>query len=281
MKNIHLLPTDKPSRLFNDGIDLYLDDLMDRQGHPVTSYNIYITSDENIKEGDWVFNFEYNYIVRYDSKKHDDKFWYKKIILTTDKSLDCVQPIDDEFLEWFVKNPSCESIYVEKLYKNGYGNWYKNDSHFIPSETKYKIIIPKEEPKLELPQLGTKEFVNMCESIFGGKPKQETNLSKHLDSYPEYPGPRRSAIVSKQETLEEAAERIAKEHCSIRVNPNTTEFQVQQFIIKGAYWQAQRMYSEEEVISLIQFLSMNENFMDYTSVSKDAAKYYLEQFKKK
>ena len=43
----------------------------------------------------------------------------------------------------------------------------------------------------------------------------------------------------------------------------------------------QNMYSEEEVISLIQFLSMNENFMDYTSVSKDAAKYYLEQFKKK
>ena len=84
-----------------------------------------------------------------------------------------------------------------------------------------------------------------------------------------------------KETLEEAAERIAKEHCNIRVNPNTTEFQVQQFIIKGAYWQAQRMYSEEEVISLIQFLSMNENFMDYTSVSKDAAKYYLEQFKKK
>jgi hypothetical protein len=41
------------------------------------------------------------------------------------------------------------------------------------------------------------------------------------------------------------------------------------------------MYSEEEVISLIQFLSMNENFMDYTSVSKDAAKYYLEHFKKK
>jgi hypothetical protein len=43
----------------------------------------------------------------------------------------------------------------------------------------------------------------------------------------------------------------------------------------------QNMYSEEEVISLIQFLSMNENFMDYTSVSKDAAKYYLEHFKKK
>jgi len=41
------------------------------------------------------------------------------------------------------------------------------------------------------------------------------------------------------------------------------------------------VYSEEDIISLIQFLSMNEEFNGYTSVSKDTAKYYLEQFKKK
>jgi hypothetical protein len=35
-----------------------------------------------------------------------------KIILTTDQDLikDGVQAIDDEFLEWFVKNPSCEEV---------------------------------------------------------------------------------------------------------------------------------------------------------------------------
>ena len=34
------------------------------------------------------------------------------IILTTDQDLiaDGIQSIDDEFLEWFVKNPSCEYV---------------------------------------------------------------------------------------------------------------------------------------------------------------------------
>jgi hypothetical protein len=124
MKNIHILPTDKPSRVWTDlDGNFYL--------HPIPTtlffmQHIYITSDEEIKEGDWVFNFEYNYIVRYDSKKHDDKFWYKKIILTTDQDLikDGVQAIDDEFLEWFVKNPSCEFV------------------EYVGDDCYYEIIIP-------------------------------------------------------------------------------------------------------------------------------------------
>ena len=65
----------------------------------------------------------------------------------------------------------------------------------------------------------------------------------------------------KQETLEEAAERMAKEHCSIRVNPNTTEFQIQQFIIKGAKWQERQKeqdkskYSEEDMFTFSQWIS--------------------------
>ena len=110
--------------------------------------HIYITSNEEIKEGDWVFNFEYIYIVQYDSKKHDSKFWYKKIILTTDQDLikDGVQAIDDEFLEWFVKNPSCEEVEIEK-----YG--------YMPEEPyDYKIIIPKEEPKQETLEEAAHEY---------------------------------------------------------------------------------------------------------------------------
>jgi hypothetical protein len=72
---------------------------------------------------------------------HENKqVWIKKIILTTDQDLikDGVQAIDVEFLEWFVKNPSCESVKVE-------GHIYKGQD-----ETEYKIIIPKEEPKQRL-----------------------------------------------------------------------------------------------------------------------------------
>jgi hypothetical protein len=63
----------------------------------------------------------------------------KKIILTTDGDLikDGIQVIDDdEFLEWFVKNPSCERVEVsEDCFKPS------NMVYGINMEP-YKIIIP-------------------------------------------------------------------------------------------------------------------------------------------
>jgi hypothetical protein len=152
MKNIHLLPTDNYAPLVHS-TNKYGGYFKSEHYSPMKemgdSYqHIYITSNEEIKEGDWVFNFEYIYIVQYDSKKHDSKFWYKKIILTTDQDLikDGVQAIDDEFLEWFVKNPSCEEVEIEK-----YG--------YMPEEPyDYKIIIPKEEPKQETLEEAAHEY---------------------------------------------------------------------------------------------------------------------------
>ena len=52
---------------------------------------------------------------------------------------DGVQAIDDEFLEWFVKNPNCEEIEVVDVRNLGvYGSYYP-----------YKINIPKKETKQE------------------------------------------------------------------------------------------------------------------------------------
>ena len=39
------------------------------------------------------------------------------------------------------------------------------------------------------------------------------------------------------------------------------------------------MYTEKQVINIIQFLAQDEDFDTYTSVSKETAKYYLERFK--
>jgi len=75
--------------------------------------HIYITNDEEIKEGDWRYNSIDNTV--YQKKFDKTSFAYEyKIILTTDQDLikNGVQPIDDEFLEWFVKNPSCEDVEV-------------------------------------------------------------------------------------------------------------------------------------------------------------------------
>jgi len=140
MKNIHLLPTDKPSRLFKFANELHLDTIPKDY---YKKYNIYITSDEKIKEGDVVIhNFGMGYELEIpcdsDNLKSNTR---SKIILTTDQDLiaDGVQAIDDEFLEWFVKNPSCESVEVEKRYSD----------FTVDPFVGYKIIIPQEEPKQE------------------------------------------------------------------------------------------------------------------------------------
>jgi hypothetical protein len=63
--------------------------------------NIYVTNDEEIKEGNWFFDSSKG--VNYGIYKHVKGFinkTSKKIILTTDQDLikDGVQAIDDEFL---------------------------------------------------------------------------------------------------------------------------------------------------------------------------------------
>jgi hypothetical protein len=138
MKNVHILPTDKPSRLH------LIEDVLTFTNKYKTSVcdsevNIYITSEEAIKEGDWVIEFQKGddigevhfinseYVIASDIQK--------KIILTDNPDLiaEGVQAIDDEFLEWFVKNPSCERVEVfHQLHKD---------------EPLYQIILPQEEPK--------------------------------------------------------------------------------------------------------------------------------------
>ena len=77
----------------------------------------------------------------------------KKIILTTDQELisDGVQPIDDEFLEWFVKNPSCEEVEVGTYHVKG----------DISGKLHYKIFTPKEEPKSHIEYTNTDDCTSM------------------------------------------------------------------------------------------------------------------------
>jgi hypothetical protein len=135
MKNIHILPTDKLSRLFKVSGELKLTRNFDFYNGSEYQ-NIYITSDEEIKEGDWVI-WNKKIVKAIDT----DYYSAKKIILTTDQDLikDGVQAIDDTFLKWFVKNPSCEHVSVQKRYSD----------FTVEPFVGYKIIIPQEEPKQE------------------------------------------------------------------------------------------------------------------------------------
>jgi hypothetical protein len=170
-KNCWLISTDKPSRLLKTmpkgNLILAKENTF---GSKWENENIYITSDEEIKEGDWILD---NLIANKkpiivtkelleDGLLKEDK----KIILTTytDLIADGVQAIDDEFLEWFVKNPSCEWVEIKLQHQYhtskeyyidaGYVDCTKEQYNSIKSEIPtcplrilYKIIIPQEEPK--------------------------------------------------------------------------------------------------------------------------------------
>jgi hypothetical protein len=150
MTNIHLFPTHKPSRLWTNNLRrrLELDEFPEQHSTNIAKH-IYITNSEEIKEGDFII---VNEGVLYFYNPHQIKTNIdipsisilgendKKVILTTDQDLikDGVQAIDDEFLEWFVKNPSCEYVKI-----NVFPKFNLND------RKNYGIIIPKEETKQE------------------------------------------------------------------------------------------------------------------------------------
>jgi hypothetical protein len=149
MKNIFLLPTEESSRIgrFVDTQKLILRSEKDiPRGESV---NIYITSDEEVNVNDYVIvscseeeieevrvvTGYYNEQFLFDGKSQIHMNYCKKIIFTTDFRLaPNVQKIDDEFLEWFVKNPNCEFVHAYNDRVVGYE--YDN----------YTIIIPTEEP---------------------------------------------------------------------------------------------------------------------------------------
>jgi hypothetical protein len=131
--------------------------------------HIYITSDEFIEEDDFGLNLSTKEIVKYNGVKGLSSC-YKKIILTTDQDLikDGIQAIDDEFLEWFIKNPSCEYVEVSedyfKLSNMVYGH---NTEH-------YKIIIPKEPKPIHQQIIYIVGGEDRFREIANLKPKQET-----------------------------------------------------------------------------------------------------------
>jgi hypothetical protein len=247
MKNLHVLPTDKPSRLWTNNLRrrLELDEFPER--HPTNiAKHIYITSDQEPKEGDWVVeNHTFKrqpYIGKCFYPKNDGtvtdeilkrdllsvkyeghyetlalKHNCKKITLTTDQDLikDSVQAIDDEFLEWFVKNPSCERVEIETFEVEDYVG-FAGHTGYPTFHNEYKIIIPKEEPEQSV----------------------EEYTQQGLEKYFEEP---------EQETLEEAAEKYSQELLEAKTIQPHEKTWIKSMFIYIANWQAERMYSEEEV----------------------------------
>jgi hypothetical protein len=179
MKNIHIIPTDKPSRLVQRRITKEIKTSSLDNPQLWNNVNIYITSEQEIKEGDYVINNLDKLIGKsireLNSAEIKDRE-YSKIILTTDQDLikDGVQPIDNEFLEWFVKNPSCKWVEVKPILSNNGRAFYG-----------YKIIIPQEEPKQETLEEAIERLIelNRQDSFYEGAKWQAKRMYNDAECY--------------------------------------------------------------------------------------------------
>lgn len=226
MKNIYLLQTDKPSRLWTNNLRrrLELDEFPSQHPSNIAKH-LYITSDEVIKEGDYVFNLTSRYVYSI-TELWEIVSYERKIILTTDQELiaDGVQAIDEDFLNWFVENPTCEEVKMT----------YENDTDLYGCDFNYyKITIPKEKPKnvYKMP-LAVNNVTMSCTN----KPKK---------------------------TLEEESERIYPKHKGLTTVASNKIMLRRAAWIEGAKWQQEqdrwKTVSEETPPSNIELLVKSDN----------------------
>jgi hypothetical protein len=154
MKNIFLIPTENSSRLsIKDGVLI-----LHRQQWRKGTQNIHITSDSKFVRDEYITDgIE---VIKATPKLVDaqglvDRRDWKKILMTTDPDLikDGVHPIGEEFLQWFVENPTCIKVEVVYGLFNPMGRQVDpNDLGQNHSKCvwKYKIITTKEEQKQHL-----------------------------------------------------------------------------------------------------------------------------------
>jgi hypothetical protein len=275
MKNIHVLPTSQPSRFSLKSSGKYhLTNQLHANSPNFTNQYIYITSSEEIKEG-WHFNNAINVNKPVFVKSEDihsikqiygDKPRHlEKIVLTIDQDLindnpflytlpisnSGVQDIPDEFLEWFMNNPKCEEVEVQKekvILGEVAGTTY--------TDFNYKIIIPKEQ--IISSEEDAKIFVNA------------------INNPPE-----------PNDELKEAFEKYANQEWEVQF-PLKVEDCVKKAYLAGAEGQAEIMYSEKELFELtLNALDLGmrirqEQLMHYSEKSgRESHKEWFEQFKKK
>ena len=266
-KNIHLLATDKGQRITKTSKGTLLwcsksaeDFIETRKGY--LGFHLYITNDEEIKEGDWCYDVALKVFQASHNFNGYNNNLCKKIILTTDQDLikDNVQAIDNEFLEWFVKNSSCESVEIGEgvRYED---EWIDNEDGgeiFQHQYCCYKIIIPIEEPKRthyldELPNIDKDTLAKMWEATIPRvEPKREVflmNAHGVLDTR-----------EPKQETLE--VKRNYEKHSLTK----TKGYKLWCNIIQRCYNpknHSYKYYGEKGVIMEDYFKNSYENFINW------------------
>ena len=172
MKNVHLLQTEVyPAKLQLDrdyGTLTIFDEPCVSNGQDFVGANLYITSNEEIQIDEWcfeIYNRESTAVAPRFIDENNNTWWLrqinmsvsaddancKKIILTTDVRLikDGVQAIDDEFLDWFIKNQKREIPIITTT--------VNNESHYT---TNIGFESWRKEPKQETLEEAAERFFN-------------------------------------------------------------------------------------------------------------------------
>lgn len=261
MKNIFLLNTEKHSRLYYDGT-LKILPIPYLMKHSV---NLYITSDDEIKEGGWFYDIIHNTILQRNDNRY--KKQYKKIILTTDQTLinDGIKSVPEYFLEWFINNPT--SKYIEILNQSSRNNVERKMDY------KYKLILPKEYNTVQENSLEkNREFVkNTSSEVLNNLMKEFDNIEVET-----------KGGVSLEELLSYYGDITIGEDHKLRLHS----------IIINAYnngsnWRAERMYSEEDMIKAIKFGELYQKsgqkalFEKKGKTPSQAIEHFIKSFNKK
>jgi hypothetical protein len=196
MKNVHVIPTDKPSRLFKDQDNiLNVHGIGDKQ-------HIYITNNEVKKHGDWVVS-NLNEVTRFRSLYCQNE--YRKIILTTDQDLiaDGVQAIDDALYDGFIAGAKwqAERMYSEEEVLNLW-DWL-NDGFML------RRSLPSRE-----------ELISWFEQF--RKSKMKEKLKQEMAGKAFYESANRLIVVKRQEKLKdiELEKVFGSSHCEFSVIEN-------------------------------------------------------------
>lgn len=155
-KNIFIIPTQKSVLGFrNNHYILRLDEPFTKYGN-ANPQHIYITSDEEIKEGDFrIEEGNNNTFHVYDTPDHQTANWCnqngcKKIVITSDPILieHGIQAVPDGFLKGFVNNPK-DSYSVRHVLVSPMGREvdpFNITQNHSGCEWIYKVYLPTENP---------------------------------------------------------------------------------------------------------------------------------------
>jgi hypothetical protein len=274
MKNLFILPSEKPSRLLKSQNNNFMIIKSDTPNWfeiilKNTYQNIYIINDDEIKDNTWVLNIVNGNIYKtYKGKpfnKDTKKEKWRKIIIATDVDLikDGVPAINDQVLDWFVKNPTCEWVDID--------SWADDVESYQPKT--FKELFANTAIIAETDEFGNLNYkfkANMKEDLLPKINLIDDWLQKNSDPQ-----------ITKQvenEAKELCEKQTAVEYLlSVAVGENVFD----DLEIKQAkeIENKEKGYTEEEVLEFTQTMIMQYKFGNTNIEQMDLLKENLQQFK--